>query len=214
MSEILFSSIVTRKGHILFDKTALIIVDMINDFANKEGSLFVEDSIRTIQPIKEMADFILQCNGNVFFVNDLHKPNDKEFEKWPPHGVENTKGALIVDGLNLDPWNPLTSSIQNNKYGLNCIVLPKSTYDAFQNTQLEYFLNRMNIENLIIVGTVSNICILSTIHSAFFKDYNITIINDCISSLTEEGMNVLQYQAKNVYGCSIFQTVDDFRSSL
>lgn len=190
-------------------KTAVIIIDMINDFASKDGSLFVEDSLRTISPIKSVAEFVLDKGGAVFYVNDLHQPNDKEFESWSPHAVFDTDGAKIVDDLNLNPWDPLSSKIQNNKFGTRCIVLPKSTYDAFQDTQLEYFLNRMNLDHLILVGTVSNICVLSTLHSAFFKNYKTTIINNCISSLDPKGMEVLQYQAINVYKSNILETFED-----
>ena len=66
------------------------------------------------------------------------------------------------------------------------MIFQKNRYDGFYGTTLNHYLSNVwKIENLIITGTVSNICVAQTAASAGLRWYNIIIPADSISSITE-----------------------------
>jgi Amidases related to nicotinamidase len=141
-------------------ESALIVVDMQNDFAHERGSLFVPESRRTIEPIRLLIEKFRGKNSTVIYTQDWHSEDDPEFKIWGRHAVANTWGAEIVDEL-----KPKDADI----------LVKKLRYDAFYGTSLDHILRIKGIENLVIVGTVANICVLHTAGSAALRWYNVII---------------------------------------
>lgn len=160
----LFEKIKVKK-----DETALIIVDMQNDFVHPDGKLFVPGSRRTIPIIKNLLDKAREKNMKIFFTQDWHTKYDPEFKIWGEHAVAGTWGAEIIDEL-----KPLE----------NEFLIKKLRYDAFFGTPLDIYLRAFNIKTLIIAGTVANICVLHTAGSAVLLGYNIVLPIDAVSGLT------------------------------
>ena len=152
------------------DKTALLIVDMQNDFINEGGSLLVEAAIETIPGIKYLIDSFRKFKSYVIYTQDTHFEGDKEWEVWPIHCRKDSWGWQIIDEL---------------KPQKNDMVFHKNRYDGFYGTSLEHYLKLWKIENLVITGTVSNICVANTAGSAGLRWYNIVIPADGISAQTE-----------------------------
>jgi len=150
--------------------TALIIVDMQNDFSHPKGKLFVPKSVDTIPVIKELLSRARDKGVLVIFTQDWHMKNDPEFAIWGEHAVQNTWGAEIVDEL---------------KPKENEILIKKLRYDAFYGSSLDHVLRLHSIKNVVITGTVANICVLHTAGSAALRWYNVIVPVDAISALNE-----------------------------
>lgn len=151
-------------------KTALIIVDMQNDFAHQNGKLFVPESRKIIAPIRSLIDRARKSGVQIIYTMDTHIKNDPEFMIWGEHTVEGTWGWRIIDELKPDEDD---------------ILIRKMKYDAFYGTPLDYILRSRKIDSLVITGTVSNICVLHTAGSAALLGYKIVIPIDAIASITE-----------------------------
>ena len=149
--------------------TALIVVDMQVDFVRPKGRLFVPEAPKTIPAIRHLIAKARKARVPVIFTQDWHRADDPEFSIWPSHAQEGTRGAQVVPGL-----KPLAKDY----------LIRKRTYDAFFATDLDLLLRQKNIRNLVISGTVSNICVLHTAGSARLRGYEITVAADAISSLT------------------------------
>ncbi|MDI6755998.1 MAG: isochorismatase family cysteine hydrolase [Thermodesulfobacteriota bacterium] len=149
--------------------TALVVVDMQVDFASPKGKLFVPEARKTIPAIHILITKARKAKVPVIFSQDWHRPDDPEFLIWPPHAVEGTRGAQVIPEL-----KPLRSDY----------FIRKRTYDAFFATDLDLLLRQKGIKNLIISGTVANICVLHTAGSARLRGYEIIVPFDAISSLT------------------------------
>ncbi|MCZ7615969.1 MAG: cysteine hydrolase family protein [Ignavibacteriaceae bacterium] len=67
------------------DSTALIIVDMQNDFVREDGSLFVPAAKETIGNIHNLLSEARKQNVKVVYTQDTHLDGDKEWEIWPRH---------------------------------------------------------------------------------------------------------------------------------
>ncbi len=149
--------------------TALIVVDMQVDFASPKGKLFVKDSRPTIPIIRSLVSRARKSRVPVVFTQDWHRRDDDEFLIWPPHTVEGSRGARIIPELDAMPTD---------------YFIRKRTYDAFFATDLDLLLRQKGVKNLIITGTVANICVLHTAGSASLRGYEIVVPADAISSLT------------------------------
>ncbi len=149
--------------------TALIVVDMQVDFVSPKGKLFVPEAPKTIPAIRGLIAQARKARAPVIFTQDWHRADDPEFSIWPAHAVEGTRGAQVVPEL-----RPMSKDY----------FIRKRTYDAFFATDLDLLLRQKNIRNLVITGTVSNICVLHTAGSACLRGYEIIIAADAISSLT------------------------------
>ena len=151
------------------DRTALIVVDMQNDFCRPEGKLFVPDAPATVPAIQRLLALARQHRMPVFFTQDWHQPGDPEFAIWGEHARADTWGAEIIDEL-----KPLPGER----------VVRKVRYDAFYGTSLDHELRLAGADTLIICGTVANICVHYTAASAALRWYRVVIPTDAISALT------------------------------
>lgn len=173
-------------------ETALVVVDMQNDFVKSEGSLVVPAAEETIPAIQNLIKAARGANVPVVYTQDTHFENDKEWEIWPEHCRQGSWGWQIIDDL---------------KPQVNDIVCQKNRYDGFYGTWLEHFLSHVwQVKNLVIVGTVANICVAHTAASAGLRWYHIIVPADSISALTEFDQALTLRQASMLYGGSVVKS--------
>ena len=87
--------------------TALLVVDVQNDFADPNGSLYVKGGEQTVPFINAEIDAAQKAGARVFYTQDWHPESTPHFQKdggiWPVHCVQGTWGAelhpeLVVGG--------------------------------------------------------------------------------------------------------------------
>jgi nicotinamidase-related amidase len=149
-------------------KTALIVVDMQNDFVKEGGALVVPDAEATIPEIQNLLSLARESGMKVVYSQDTHGEGDPEWEIWGEHVREGTWGWEIVDEL---------------KPREDEVIVRKVRYDAFYGTHLDHFLRLWDVDTLIICGTVANICVHYTAASAALRWYDVIIPKDATSAL-------------------------------
>ena len=149
-------------------RTALVVVDMQNDFVKEGGTLVVPDAEATIPQIQSLLDLARESGIRVVFTQDTHDEGDPEWEIWPEHVRRGTWGWEIIGEL-----QPLE----------NELVVRKVRYDAFYGTSLDHFLRVWGVDTLVICGTVANICVHYTAASAALRWYEVVIPRDATSAL-------------------------------
>jgi nicotinamidase-related amidase len=149
-------------------RTALIVVDMQNDFVKEGGTLVVPDAEGTIPAIQSLLALARGSGMKVVFTQDTHGQDDPEWTMWPEHVREDSWGWRIVDEL----------APQEGE-----LVIRKVRYDAFYGTHLDHFLRLWGVDTLIICGTVANICVHYTAASAALRWYDVIIPKDATSAL-------------------------------
>ncbi len=152
------------------EKTAVLIVDMLNDFCEDGGAMVLPGASVLYDPQNAVIDAVRQSGGVVVFVNDSHSPHmrrDREFLKRDPHCIAGTYGAAIVDALHKTPDDIHTT---------------KHRYSGFFGTDLDLTLKDMQIDTVIVMGVVTNICVRSTVHDAFFLGYRVVVPQDCVAA--------------------------------
>lgn len=177
------------------EKTALIVVDMQNDFVKPGGTLVTPAAKDTIPNILKLLDKARSAGAKVVYTQDTTFENDPEFDIWPAHCLEGTWGWEIVEELQPQDGE---------------LVCPKNRYDGFYGTWLDHFLNNLwGIENTVIVGTVANICVLHTAASAGLRWYHVVVPADGISALTQFEQALTLHQVGGLYAGSVVRSVDD-----
>src|SRR4030042_2052282 len=173
---------------------ALIIIDMLKDFATPGGKLYCSTANSIIPNIQKLMDAFADKNLPIILSCDYHFKNDPELKLWEPHAMKGTDGANLVQDLTL----------KSNKAG----YAPKHWYSGFTETKLEKLLRDMGIDELIITGMHTNICVRHTCYDAYVKGFAITVVKDATGTFTEdEHILGLEY-LKSVYG-AILKTTDE-----
>jgi len=179
------------------ESTALIIVDMQKDFVEEGGKLVVPAASATVENIRHLLDGARKAGMHIAFTQDTMFPGDAEFEIWPEHCLINTEGWQIIDDL-----KPLDGEL----------ICQKNRYDGFYGTMLEHFLSRIwKVDNVIITGTVSNICVLHTAASAGLRWFKVILPADGISALTEFDQALTLRQVSWLYSGDIVRRCKDIK---
>jgi ureidoacrylate peracid hydrolase len=168
------------------ERTAVVVVDMINEFL-EDGGLMVLPSGRALyQPIQELVDAAHTAGAKVVWLRDEHPDqSDPEFRKRSVHCLKGSWGTQVVDAL---------------KPGPDDTIMPKHTYSGFFGTPLHTTLQRMGVTTLVVTGVVTNICVRSTCHDAFFHGYDVLVPRECVSATSEREQESSLYDIDTHYG--------------
>ena len=176
-------------------KTALIIVDMQNDFVKEGGSLVVPAAAETVPNIQRLLEAARESGVHIAFTQDTALEEDPEFEIWPAHCVQGSWGWEIITELAPRPDE---------------LICVKNRYDAFYDSWLDHFLTRIwGVEHVVIVGTVANICVLHTAASAGLRWFDIVVPADGISALNDFDQALTLRQVAGLYAGAVVKSVDD-----
>lgn len=157
--------------------TALIVIDMQNDFVQENSILEIKESKKHIEKLKE---FIQNCKDKemtIVYTRHIFDPKtnpieSKLFPKLSKEGLrDKSAGSEIISEL---------------KPEKNDIIIKKYRYDAFFNTQLGRMLNERGITDIIITGLMTNICCESTARTAMMKDFNVLFCSDLTFASDQE----------------------------
>ena len=148
--------------------TALVIIDMQNDFVRDEGTLQVEAAPATVPAIARLLELARESGMRVAFSQDTHDAGDPEFAIWPEHALRGTWGWEMIDEL-----APRDGEL----------VVQKVRYDAFYGTELDHMLRLSGVQTILLCGTVANICVHYTAASAALRWYDVVIAKDTVSAV-------------------------------
>jgi nicotinamidase-related amidase len=171
------------------DSAAFIIVDMQNDFVRKNSPLWVEDALKTVNPIKEVISQFRAASRPVIFTRFVAGPQETLLWTWSPQirppvncckigfvryydDIDAERECIaVVDELAPEPGDP---------------VVDKFGYGAFFRTNLPDILNAHKIDTVVVCGTVTQICVEETAREAFHHGLKTIVLSDCVSSFDPE----------------------------
>lgn len=177
------------------DDSAVLVIDMQNDFVKPGGKLVVPAASQTVPRMQKVLDTARSKGVRIAYTQDTQVEGDPEFDIWPEHCLKGTWGWQIVDELEPRPED---------------LICRKNRYDGFYGTWLDHFLNNIwRVRNVVIMGTVSNICVAHTAASAGIRWYHVVMPADGISALNEFDQALTLRQASYLYNGSVVKSVDD-----
>ena len=147
---------------------ALLVIDMLNDFVLPGAVLEVPAARGIVPAVAARLRGFRTAGRPVVYVCDAHDPDDAEFAHWPPHAVEGTAGARVVDALAPGPGD---------------LVVRKKRFSGFFGTDLEERLRDLDVDHLVVTGVVTNICVLYTVADARSRGFAVTVPRDAVAGL-------------------------------
>lgn len=168
---------------------ALLVIDMLVDFINDEGALSVGPAGQKIIPfVKDKIEDFRKKGYPIIFICDNHEKDDKEFDMFPAHCIAGTKGAQIIEELDVKDEDK---------------IIRKRRYSAFFGTDLDLYLREKGVDELFIVGVCTNICVLYTAADARNLAYKVNIYKDGVASFDEKAHEFALKEAENTLGCMV-----------
>jgi len=166
-------------------KQALVVVDLQNDFC-PGGALGVREGDLIIPAVNKYVKLFLNKNLPVFVSRDWHPKTTKHFQEsggpWPPHCIQNTRGAEFHPDFQVPGQAIILSK------GINPDMDGYSVFDA-QNAQgkfLEDMLDEMGVQELYIGGIATDYCVRMTSLDAIKKKFKVNVLVDAIKGVDEE----------------------------
>ncbi len=156
---------------------ALIIVDMQNDFM-PGGALPVENATTIIPTINRYIKVFEDSNAVIVATRDWHPPNHISFNirggPWPPHCIQNTKGA---------EFHPLLQLPSNTVVVSKAVDEDKEAYSGFDSTELASILSDRGVKRVFICGVATEYCVRATAIDAIRLGFQTYILIDAIKGI-------------------------------
>jgi len=176
------------------EKTALVVVDMQNDFVKPEGALQVPAALDALPRIQGLLERARERGLHIAYTQDTHREHDPEWDKWPEHVRVGTWGWEIVDELKPKPGE---------------LVCRKTRYDGFYGTWLDHYVRQVwDVDYVMVVGTVSNICVLHTAASAGLRFLRVVMPADGVGALTDFGQAMTLRLVSWLYKGSVVRSTE------
>jgi len=144
---------------------ALILVDFEKEWTDKSSDYFVGDIYDLIKKTNKLIDFCRKNNYKIIFTTHIEKNSGGEF-------AENSENIEIIDEINKQDSD---------------VLIKKNKISPFFKTDLEKHLE--GIDEIVICGILTNLCVRSLVQDAYDRDFKITIIKDCCRAFDEETHN-------------------------
>ena len=167
---------------------ALIIVDMLDDFV--DGALANRRALAIVPPLRKLLGYARRAGWVVVFSNDAHLPDDPELRVWGEHAMAGSRGAHVIGALAPVP-------------GPREIVSPKRSYGAFDGTGLDERLKAFGVDEVVITGQHTHICVRHSSYGALVRGYRITIPKDAVCAFENVNEDEALDYLKQVYGARI-----------
>lgn len=186
---------------------ALIIIDMQKDFQVPGGLCYDADSQARWKPVirkvKNLLDVFRSKKLPVIHIVTIHRQDYSDVEigelsdaqTMPgmtfnrpylrPCGFMGTKGAEVIDDL---------KPVENET------IIVKKRYSGFFSTDLDMVLRRNGVDTLFITGGDADCCVRFTSADAYFRDYNVIVVTDCVESDTKVEYHAAIHNIRKLLG--------------
>jgi nicotinamidase/pyrazinamidase len=166
-------------------RTALLVVDVQNDFADPDGSLSVAGGIEIIPRLNGEIERATASGAPVLYTQDWHPISTPHFAKdggiWPVHCVAETWGAAFHPDLVVQGPSIRKGVAGEDGYSGFSVRHPESGERS--DTELEALLRERGVSRVVIGGIATDYCVLATTLDARRLGFEVTVLTDAIAAV-------------------------------
>jgi len=157
---------------IIAEKTAMLVVDMQNDFVQEGAAIEVPRARAMVPCLNRLLEVCRVHKILVIYIHHVIRGGEIDAGRLADHHetIRNNK-ALLAGTPNVEIYEGLRPHAGD-------LMVAKPRYSAFHGTDLEAILRSKGIDTLIISGTLTNVCCDSTTRDAFSRDYKVIFLSD------------------------------------
>lgn len=167
-------------------QTALIVVDIQNDFAHPDGSLFVEGAAQVVANVNRAITAAVEAGAPVTYTQDWHPASTPHFEKdggiWPVHCVADSWGAQFHEDLTTNAGPTVRKGVDGND-GYSGFTTRDPQSGDEQQTELEDILLEVGVERCVVVGLATDYCVKETVLDACRLGFEVLVPHNCIAAV-------------------------------
>lgn len=177
--------------------SALLIVDVQNDYCHKEGCLAQQDldvsMVEEMMPnLKNMISAMKEINVPIIYIQTIHE-DSTDSETW----IKRLKGKNQKNLCRKDTWGAKFYQLEPDK---DDVIVIKHRYSAFIHTRLESVLRALQIETIVMAGVSTNICVESTARDGFMLDFDVIFLADCTAAFSREAHDMTLQTINQFFG--------------
>ena len=165
--------------------TALIVVDVQNDFADPSGSLYVSGGETTVPFINDQIAGAGEAHATVVYTRDWHPPSTPHFAKdggiWPVHCVGETWGSEFHPNLVVDGQEIRKGTGGEDGYSGFTVRDPVSGVES--STDLESLLREAGVTDVVVVGLATDYCVKETALDAARLGFSTVVLADGVRAV-------------------------------
>jgi nicotinamidase/pyrazinamidase len=162
-------------------RTALVVVDLQNDFADPAGSLSVAGGDAIVPLVNSEIEAARAAGAFVARTQDWHPPSTPHFAQdggtWPVHCVRDTWGAELHPGLRVDD-GPVVRKGANGEDGYSGFTMRDPLTGQTIPTELEAILRDRGVERVVVCGLATDYCVNATALDAVRLGFETAVLAD------------------------------------
>jgi nicotinamidase/pyrazinamidase len=171
------------------DRTALLVVDVQNDFADPEGSLSVAGGRDVVEPLNAEIEAAREAGALVVYTQDWHPEHTPHFRQdggiWPVHCVGGTWGAELHPGLLRVDGEVLRKGV-DGRDGYSAFSVRDPRTGETEPTRLERILHDRGMERIVIGGLATDYCVVETVVDARRLGFEADVLTRAIRAVDLE----------------------------
>lgn len=165
--------------------TALIVVDVQNDFADPAGSLYVKGGEAVVPVANREIERAKAAGSLVVYTQDWHPPSTPHFQKdggiWPVHCVAESWGAQFHPELRVDGEVVRKGTGGEDGYSGFSVRDPRT--GAVGDTTLESLLRQHGIESVVVLGLATDYCVKETAVDAAKRGFRTVVLREGVRAV-------------------------------
>ena len=165
--------------------TALVVIDVQNDFADPSGSLAVAGGEGVVDVVNTHIDEAVSAGALVVYTQDWHPPSTPHFAKdggiWPVHCVADSWGAELHPRLTV--VGPVVHKGVSGEDGYSGFTCRDPRTGETSPTDLEVVLREHAIDRVVVVGLATDYCVLATALDAIALGFETTVLRDGVAAV-------------------------------
>ncbi|HEU4673186.1 MAG TPA: isochorismatase family protein [Candidatus Limnocylindrales bacterium] len=165
--------------------TALVVVDVQNDFADHRGSLAVDGGAAIVPFVDQQVRAAREAGAFVVYSQDWHPEHTPHFKQdggvWPVHCVRDTWGAAFHQALTVD--GPVVRKGANGEDGYSAFTMRDPVSGETVPTELEGLLRERAIRSVVACGLATDYCVKATVLDALRLGFETFVLADGIRAV-------------------------------
>jgi nicotinamidase-related amidase len=151
-------------------RTALLVIDMLNSYEHADAEALTRDVKRVLEPMADLIKRAAREDVLTIYVND-------NFGSWTSNRDDLIKEAMGGEFRELvEPILPADETL----------FVVKARHSAFYQTPLEYLLSQEGVDRIVMIGQVTEQCILYSALDAYIRHLAVAVPHDAVAHIHED----------------------------
>lgn len=167
------------------ERSALVVVDLQNDFADPAGGLSVAGGEAIVPIVNEAVRAALAADALVVATQDWHPESTPHFAKdggaWPVHCVGGTWGAELHPTFELPIDAARVRKGTNGEDGYSGFTMRDPSTEEETPTELEDLLRERGIERVVVCGLATDYCVKATALDAVRLGFEVIVLGEAVA---------------------------------